>query len=479
MPATTAPSTTAATARTRARAAAAARRRSPCTRRRCAGPSACAGRGARRSPRSCCSASSRSRRSSTSASATSPATSRVDRIEIITYREYVGVSSALLLFVALVAPDVDVPRPPPARAAADVRPAADRRRLRHRQGRGDRARSCSPSRSSPRSCCSSATCSSATARSTTSRGHLDVLWKVPVAVAPARRLLRRRSASRSPRSPTAGSSPARRSSACSSSRRSPRGSSSATTSSATDGSPAALINVLGLPLYLRDLVFLGHVDRELAAERRRQRRRCWRSSLYVVVVARRRRRAAAALPLGGAVIDAPTTAAELRAPTTRRSPPTPPSRSTDVSVWFGPKVALSELSCSFGPGVTGLLGPNGAGKTTLMRAITGLVGVNQGTVRVDGPRPAPRPRASTRGWRSCPRTRRCRPGSPPASSSATSPTSTASPTAARPTRRCATVGLLDVADRRVDGFSKGMRQRTQDRRRAGAATRRCSCSTSR
>ena len=62
----------------------------------------------------------------------------LDRIEIITYREYVGVSSALLLFVALVAPDVDVPRPPPARAAADVRPAADRRRLRARQGRRDR-----------------------------------------------------------------------------------------------------------------------------------------------------------------------------------------------------------------------------------------------------------------------------------------------------------------------------------------------------
>src|SRR5215213_10390095 len=57
---------------------------------------------------------------------------------------------------------------------------------------------------------------------------------------------------------------------------------------------------------------------------------------------------------------------------------------TEVSVWFGPKVALSELSCSFGPGVTGLLGPNGAGKTTLMRAVTGLTGVNQGTVRVEG-----------------------------------------------------------------------------------------------
>ena len=33
----------------------------------------------------------------------------IDRVEIITYREYVGVSSALLLFVALVAPDVVCP----------------------------------------------------------------------------------------------------------------------------------------------------------------------------------------------------------------------------------------------------------------------------------------------------------------------------------------------------------------------------------
>ena len=33
----------------------------------------------------------------------------IDRFEIITYREYVGVSSALLLFVAIVAPDVVCP----------------------------------------------------------------------------------------------------------------------------------------------------------------------------------------------------------------------------------------------------------------------------------------------------------------------------------------------------------------------------------
>ena len=61
-----------------------------------------------------------------------------------------------------------LPRPAPARAAADVRPAADRRRLRASPRSARSHRSCSRSRSSPRSCCSSATCSSATARSTTS-----------------------------------------------------------------------------------------------------------------------------------------------------------------------------------------------------------------------------------------------------------------------------------------------------------------------
>ena len=81
----------------------------------------------------------------------------------------------------------------------------------------------------------------------------------------------------------------------------------------------------------------------------------------------------------------------------------------DVSVWYGPKVALSELSCSFGPGVTGLLGPNGAGKTTLMRAMTGLVGVNQGTVRVEGRDPTTRPRRASARWLSYPRTRPCPP----------------------------------------------------------------------
>ena len=58
----------------------------------------------------------------------------------------------------------------------------------------------------------------------------------------------------------------------------------------------------------------------------------------------------------------------------------------DVSVWYGQKVALSELSCSFGPGVTGLLGPNGAGKTTLLHLLAGLLQPSAGTVTVAGQR---------------------------------------------------------------------------------------------
>lgn len=56
----------------------------------------------------------------------------------------------------------------------------------------------------------------------------------------------------------------------------------------------------------------------------------------------------------------------------------------EVSKWFGPKVAVSEVTIDFGPGVTGLLGPNGAGKTTLMRVIAGLQVPSQGSVSVLG-----------------------------------------------------------------------------------------------
>jgi ABC-2 type transport system ATP-binding protein len=56
----------------------------------------------------------------------------------------------------------------------------------------------------------------------------------------------------------------------------------------------------------------------------------------------------------------------------------------NVSKWFGPLVAVSDVSVDVGPGVTALLGPNGAGKSTMFRMLCGLAQPSKGTVRVLG-----------------------------------------------------------------------------------------------
>jgi ABC-2 type transport system ATP-binding protein len=55
-----------------------------------------------------------------------------------------------------------------------------------------------------------------------------------------------------------------------------------------------------------------------------------------------------------------------------------------VSKWFGPLVAVSDVSFDIGAGVTALLGPNGAGKSTMLRMLCGLARPSRGTVRVLG-----------------------------------------------------------------------------------------------
>jgi ABC-2 type transport system ATP-binding protein len=175
-------------------------------------------------------------------------------------------------------------------------------------------------------------------------------------------------------------------------------------------------------------------------------------------------------PAGGASGAAPTT---QRAGAWPPPPSPPPAGRLDpafvadatvavggASVWFGQKVALTDLSCSFGPGVTGLLGPNGAGKTTLMRAIVGLLRPNEGAVAVLERDPHT-DRAVQRSIALVPEDEAV----PAALSARQLVRYTAALHRVRdrslPERCLDTVGLLDVADRKVRGFSKGMRQRAK------------------
>jgi ABC-2 type transport system ATP-binding protein len=58
-----------------------------------------------------------------------------------------------------------------------------------------------------------------------------------------------------------------------------------------------------------------------------------------------------------------------------------------ASRWYGPVMALNDVSFELGPGVYGLLGPNGAGKSSLLKLASGQLRPSQGSVRLLG-RPA-------------------------------------------------------------------------------------------
>jgi ABC-2 type transport system ATP-binding protein len=133
----------------------------------------------------------------------------------------------------------------------------------------------------------------------------------------------------------------------------------------------------------------------------------------------------------------------------------------DVSRFYGEVLGVNRITLSLAPGITSLVGPNGSGKTTLMNLMTGLVRPTRGRIRVLGVKPS-EPQKLFRlvgyatqfdsfpkglsGFRFiCSFLRLF--GYPPAEC------------AARASKAIAQVGLEEAADRKVAGYSKGMRQR--------------------
>jgi len=134
-----------------------------------------------------------------------------------------------------------------------------------------------------------------------------------------------------------------------------------------------------------------------------------------------------------------------------------------LSKWYGDVSGLNDVTVAIPAGVTGLLGPNGAGKSTFMKLATGQLAPSAGSIRVLGQPIWNNPALYARiGY--CPDQdafyehmtgRRWLEGlvrlnglsAPDARAAAA--------------RALEVVELADAADRRIGGYSKGMRQRVK------------------
>ena len=131
---------------------------------------------------------------------------------------------------------------------------------------------------------------------------------------------------------------------------------------------------------------------------------------------------------------------------------------TGVTKRFGPVTAVDGLTARVEPGVvTGFLGPNGAGKTTSLRILLGLIAATDGTATIGGKRYAQlRHPLQTVG--AALEASSFHPGRT-AANHLTVYAHAAGLPASRVDEALGTVGLADVAGRKVGGFSLGMRQR--------------------
>ena len=133
----------------------------------------------------------------------------------------------------------------------------------------------------------------------------------------------------------------------------------------------------------------------------------------------------------------------------------------NVSHWYGDVVAVNDISCTVSTGITGLLGPNGAGKSTLLQLAAGLLTPSNGTVRVYGESPTAGPSVYRRVALVPEREALPSMLSARAFVSARAELLGVRDVRTAVERALSLVELDTVADRRVGGFSKGMRQRAK------------------
>jgi len=138
-------------------------------------------------------------------------------------------------------------------------------------------------------------------------------------------------------------------------------------------------------------------------------------------------------------------------------------RAVRLSRWYGKVTAISDVSLHLGPGIWGLLGPNGSGKTTFMRMIAGQIKPSTGKLEVCGLAPFGNAEVLRRiGY--CPESDSLYDELTGIEFvSAMAELSGYPPATARKRAKDALeeFGLTDAVDRKMGGYSRGMRQRAK------------------
>lgn len=132
-----------------------------------------------------------------------------------------------------------------------------------------------------------------------------------------------------------------------------------------------------------------------------------------------------------------------------------------TSRWYGQVIGVNDVSCAIPPGITALLGPNGAGKSTMMKLITGQLRPTTGRVLVLNRAPFANPAVYRRlGY--CPEIENSYDDLTGREFVTLMGALSGIPRrdlARRVADSIEQVGMTDRCDRKIGGYSKGMRQR--------------------